>query len=213
MSYTKGKYVMSKQKKLEKLAVPFVKNRIFITFTLFLMLGLPASLIPEETYLQWVVINSLVAILLTFVNHIIWTKQKHDSKRYFSLHSLVMMLGLAFYMTSPVLRLIYPSMYFWILLAGLILYSVFLFSKYDAIAGGLLNPRKTGFKLVVFSFFSIVFVAGSSLWGYMLATDAAPVNGVAIILFFLGLFTLMVAPSMLVTPERAEELKAPQHNH
>jgi hypothetical protein len=203
---------MSKKEMFEKLAVPFVNNRIFITFTLFLMIGLPSSFIPEETYLKWLSINFIIAVLLTVVNYIIWTKQKHDSKRYFSLHSFVMMLGIAFYATSPLLRLIYPSMYFWILLVGLILYNVFLFSKSDAIAGGLLNPRKKGFKLLVFSFFSIVFVAGSSIWGYMLAQDAAPVNGVAIIMFFLGLFLLMVAPSMLVTPERAEELKAPQYN-
>jgi len=203
---------VSKQEKLKKIAVPFSNNRIFITFTLFLMIGLPASFIPEETYLKWLLINFSIAVLLTVVNYIIWMKQKHESKRYFSLHSFVMMLGLAFYATSPILRLIYPSMYFWILFGGLILYTVFLLSKYDTIAGGLLNPRKKGFKLLVFSFFSIVFVAGSSIWGYMLATDAAPVNGVAIIVFFLGLFLLMVAPSMLVTPERAEELKSPQHN-
>lgn len=193
-------------------SVSFTNNRIFITFALFLLLGLPASFIPEETYLKWLLINFIIAVLLTVVNYMIWTKTKHDSKRYFSLHSFVMMLGLAFYATSPILRLIYPSMHFWILLGGLILYTVFLISKYDAIAGGLLNPRKKGFKLLVFSFFAIVFVAGSSIWGYMLASDAAPVNEVAVIMFFLGLFLLMVAPSMLVTPERAEELKAPQHN-
>ncbi len=192
--------------------VSFSNNRIFITFTLFLMIGLPASFIPEETYIKWLLINFFIAVILTVVNYMIWTKQKHDSKRYFSLHSFVMMLGLAFYATSPILRLFYTSMYFWILLGGLILYTVFLLSKYDAIAGGLLNPRKKGFKLLVFSFFAIVFVAGSSIWGYMLASDAAPVNEVAVILFFMGLFLLMVAPSMLVTPERAEELKAPQHN-
>ena len=193
-------------------SVSFTNNRIFITFALFLLLGLPASFIPEETYLKWLLINFIIAVLLTIVNYMIWTKQKHDSIRYFSLHSLVMMLGLAFYMTSPVLRLIYPSMYFWILLGGLILYTVFLFSKYDAIAEGLLNPRKKGFKLLVSSFFAIIFVAGSSIWGFMLASDAAPVNGVAIILFFMGLFLLMVTPSMLVTPERAEEMKSPQPN-
>ena len=199
-------------KKIATNGVSFTNNRIFITFALFLLLGLPASFIPEETYLKWLLINFIIAVLLTVVNYMIWTKTKHDSKRYFSLHSFVMMLGLAFYATSPILRLIYPSMYFWILLGGLILYTVFLISKYDAIAGGLLNPRKKGFKLLVFSFFAIVFVAGSSIWGYMLASDAAPVNEVAIIMFFLGLFLLMVAPSMLVTPERAEELKSPQPN-
>ncbi len=79
---------MSKQEKLEKIAVPFSNNRIFITFTLFLMIGLPASFIPEEKYLKWILINFIIAVLLTVVNYMIWTKQKHDSKRYFSLHSL-----------------------------------------------------------------------------------------------------------------------------
>ena len=187
-------------------SVSFSNNRIFITFALFLLIGLPSSFIPEETYLQWSLINFIIAVLLTAVNYLIWTKQKHDSKRYFSLHSFVMMLGLAYYATSPILRLMYPSMYFWILLGGLILYTVFLISKYDAIAGGILNPRKKGFKIVVSAFFSIVFIPGSIIWGYMLASDAAPVNEVAIILFFIGLFLLMLAPSMLVTPARAEEL-------
>lgn len=192
----------------ETIVVPFVNNRIFITFSLFLLLGLPASLLPEENYQQWLVINLLVAILLTCINYVIWIIQKQNSKRYFSLHSLVMMLGLTFYMTSPVFRMLYPTIYFWILLFGIIVYSVFLFSKYDAIAEGLLNPRKKAFKLVVFTFFVIVFVTGRSIWGYILATDAAPFIGAAILLFFLGLFLLMIAPSMLVTPERAEEMKA-----
>lgn len=187
-------------------SVPFSTNRIFITFALFLLVGLPSSFIPEKTYLQWSLINLIIAVLLTAVNYLIWTKQKHNSKRYFSLHSFVMMLGLSFYSTSPIFRLIFPTIYFWILLCGVILYTVFLLSKYDAIAGGILNPRKKGFKLVVSIFFSIVFITGSSIWGFMLATDAAPVNEVAIILFFIGLFLLMLAPAMLVTPERAEEL-------
>ena len=190
-----------------KESVTFANNRIFITFTLFLILGLPASLLPEETYLKWLGINFAVAVFLSVVNYVIWTKTKDDSKRYFSLHSLVMMLGLAFYMTTPLFRMLYPSIYFWLLLSGLALYSAFLFSKYDAIAGGLLNPRKSGFKLVVITFFVIVFVTGSSIWGYILATDAAPFFGAAVLLFFLGLFLIMVAPAMLVTPERAEELK------
>lgn len=170
------------------------------------MVGLPSSFIPEGTYLKWLCINFIIAVLLTAANQIIWTKTKQDSKRYFSLHSLVMLIGLSIYATFPLLKLLYPSVFFWILLAGLVLYTLFLFSKYDSIAGGLLNPQKKGFKLLLSTFFFIVFVSGSSIWGYMSATDAAPVNGVAIIMFFLGLFFLMVAPAMLVTPGRAEEL-------
>lgn len=42
---------------------------------------------------------------------------------------------------------------------------------------------------------------------YMLATEAVPWGGVAIITFFIGLFFIMVSPAMLITPERAIELR------
>ncbi|MFX3673023.1 MAG: hypothetical protein ACE3JQ_01065 [Paenisporosarcina sp.] len=187
--------------------VPFANNRLFITFALFLMLGIPTAFMPEVGYLKWIFINFGVSILLTILNYFIWTKQKHDSKRYFSLHSLVMMMGLAFFMVSPVLKIVYPTTFFWVLIIALIVYSIFLFSKYDAIAEGLLNPRKKGFKLIMYTSFSILFITGSSIWGYMLAFDSAPINVVAGILFFLGLFMILVAPAMLVTPKRAQEFK------
>ena len=186
--------------------VSFAQNRLFITFTLFLLIGLPSSLLPEENYGTWLWINFMLAVFLTIINHFIWMRQKHDSKRYFWFHSLVMLAGLAFYVITPLFRVIYPSISFWILLAGVLVYVLFIFSKYDAIGGAIINPRKKGFKLVIFAFFSILLLAGSSVWAFMLGSDAAPVNGLAVFFFLMGIFFLTLAPAMLVTPERAEEL-------
>lgn len=186
--------------------VPFAQNRLFLTFMLFLIIGLPSSLLPEENYEVWLLINLMLAVLLTVINYFIWMRQKHDSKRYFSLHSLVMLAGLAFYVITPLFRVIYPSISFWILLAGVLVYVFFIFSKYDAIGGAIINPRKKGVKLVISAFFSILLLAGSSVWAFMLGSDAAPVNGLAAFFFLMGIFFLTLAPAMLVTPEHAEEL-------
>lgn len=193
--------------KHEKVYVPFANNRLFITFTLFLIIGLPASFIPEETYGRWLIINTAVAVVLTIVNYVLWRLHKEDSKRYFSLHSLVMLLGLAFFSMAPIFKGLYPSLFFFILLIGLLLFIVFLFSKSEPIARSLLNPRLKGFSLIMYSYLGVVFFAGSVLWAYMLVTTPPSWIVVAIFLFFLGLFFIMISPAMLITPERAIELQ------
>ncbi|EPD51314.1 hypothetical protein MHH33_15505 [Paenisporosarcina sp. FSL H8-0542] len=61
--------------------------------------------------------------------------------------------------------------------------------------------------MLVFTYFAIFFFSGSVLLAYMLATEAVPWVGLAIITFFIGLFFIMVSPAMLITPERAIELR------
>ncbi|MFC4356254.1 hypothetical protein ACFO0S_14430 [Chryseomicrobium palamuruense] len=162
---------MIHHKKHEKVFVPFSNNRLFITFTLFLILGLPASFIPEETYGRWLMINTAVAVVLTVVNYILWRKHKEDSKRYFSLHSFVMLLGLAFFTMAPIFKGLFPSVFFWMLLIGLTLFILFLFSKSENIAQSLLNPRLKGFSLIMYSYLGVVFFAGSVLLAYMLVAN------------------------------------------
>ena len=202
---------MTKHEKHEKAHVPFANNRLFVTLTLLLIIGMPMSFLPEETYLKWLIINIVVAIILTFINYLLWKKYQDDSKRYFSLHSLVMMLGMAFFAMTPVFKVVFPSIYFWLLLIGLVIFMAFLFSKSESIAEGFLNPRLKGFKIMMYTYFGIIFFAGSVLWAYMLATEAAPWVTLAIITFFIGLFFVMVSPAMLITPERAIELRNRKH--
>ncbi|MGB3262266.1 hypothetical protein [Paenisporosarcina sp.] len=198
---------MNKQEKHEKEHVTFANNRLFVTMTLLLIIGIPMSFLPEESYIKWLFINIAVAIILTFINYLLWEKYQDDSKRYFSLHSLVMMLGMSFFAMAPVFKGLFPSIYFWLLLIGLGIFMAFLFSKSESIAEGFLNPKLKGFKIMIYTYFGIVFFAGSILWAYLLATEVAPWVTVAILTFFIGLFFVMVSPAMLITPERAIELR------
>lgn len=70
-----------------------------------------------------------------------------------------------------------------------------------------IKSKIKGFQDVDFYIFCNFFFAGSVLLAYMLATEAVPWGGVAIITFFIGLFFIMVSPAMLITPERAIELR------
>ncbi|WP_404427584.1 hypothetical protein LG296_04950 [Ureibacillus chungkukjangi] len=187
--------------------VSFSKNRVFITLFLHVVIGAMSSFAPEENVGTWMKINILLALILGLTNYILWINHKNDSKRYFSLHSFVMMLGVAFYMMAPAFRSLYPSMFFWILLVVTIGFLVFLLLKRDDITRALVNPQDAWFKKIVFGYCGVIFITGSTLWAYMLATQTGPFMPVAIMLFFIGIFLMMVSPAMLSTPKRVRELE------
>jgi len=188
-------------------SVPFMKNRVFITLFLHLVLGVLSSLAPEENVGVWLRINIILAIVLGLINYIIWVLHKSDSKRYFSYHSFVMLLGLAYYMMAPAFRSLYPTVFFWGLLVATLGFLVFLLLKRDDVTRALVNPQDAWFKKVIFSYCGIILVLGGILWAYMLATATGPFTPVAIILFFIGFFFIMISPAMLSTPERVRELQ------
>jgi len=188
--------------------VPFGKSRIFKTLFLHLIVGVPSSFFPGEEHLQfWLTLNIGTALLFAVINYILWNRHKGDSKRYFSLHSLVMMMGLAFYMMAPAFKGLYPTLFFWVLLIVTLLFVLYMFSKSDSIGKSLIDPQQTGFKTVMMLYAIMILVVGGALWGFMLASDAAPMMGLAIILFLIGLFFIMISPAMLVKPMRAREFE------
>ena len=189
--------------------VSFSGNRVFITLFLHLVFGIMSSFAPEENIGFWMKINILLALVLGFLNYILWIFHKNDSKRYFSLHSFVMMLGLAYYMMAPAFRSLYPTVFFWILLVVTLAFLVFLLVKRDDVTRALVNPQDAWFKKVVFSYCGVIFILGSILWAYMLATQTGPFTPVAIMLFFIGIFLIMISPAMLSTPKRVRELEQP----
>ncbi|RHW39906.1 hypothetical protein D1B33_03400 [Lysinibacillus yapensis] len=187
--------------------VTFSNNRIFITLILQLVFGAMFSLIPPEHILLWLCINIGIAIVLALVNYVIWVYHKSDSKRYHSLHSFVMLFGFALYMMLPAFRGLYSSSFFWLLLLVTVALTGFLIYKYDAVTNAFVNPGDSWFFKLISIFGVTVFLLGGILWAYMNATETGPFIPVAIILFFIGFFILMLSPIMLATPERVEELR------
>lgn len=198
---------MIHREKHQKIHVPFANNRLFITFTLFLIIGLPVSFIPEETYGRWLIINVVVAVILTGINYVLWKRHQDDSKRYFSLHSLVMLLGLAFFCMAPLFKGLFPSIYFWLLLSGVIVFMAYVFSKSETIAEGILNSKLKGFSIMMYSYLGFVFFSAVLLLVYMYLVEARHWIPTAIVTFFIGIFFIMVSPAMLIRPERAIELQ------
>ncbi|MEO4054206.1 hypothetical protein [Solibacillus sp. CAU 1738] len=187
--------------------VSFAKNRVFLTLFLHIMLGFVNSFIPEENIGFWIKINLSLAILLAVTNYIIWIYHKENSKRYFSLHSFVLFLGVIFYFMSPVFKGLYPTVYFWILLMITVGLAIFLLIKYKVVTKVIVNPQHYLFNSLLMLYVGILLLVGGVLWAYMLAFEPISWIPVGIILYFIALFFVFIAPVMLATPEKVKELE------
>lgn len=195
--------------KEETKSVPFKENFIFVTLLMFLFFGSMVSLFPYEYVVKWLIFNGSFAILATIVNYIIWIYQKHDSKRYYSLNSFVMLIVLTYYFMSPAFKILYPSVFFWILLAGTLGFTIVLFMNRINIARGILNPRKLWFKKLLL-IYSVIFSCVSillTIYASLINSDSKAIMAAAIILFLCGFLLLSLSPSFLTKPEIAKKLK------
>lgn len=189
---------------LIKKVVPFSNSRVFITLMLHLMFAVISSFIPPTNYGFWLKINIVIAFIFATANFEIWVKYKADSKRYFSLHSLVMLIGLGFYTMSPMFKGLYPTIFFWILLIVTLGFVIIMFINYKFVAKAFLNTTGKCFKKLVILYSGTLLLTGGTLLSYMLATQFSDWEIVAVLFYLFGLFFFMVAPAMLITPEQAK---------
>lgn len=187
--------------------VTFKENYIFLTLFLHVVIGFFVSFMPEENVVKWLTINGSIAILAALLNYMIWIFQKHNSKRYFSLHSFVMLIVLTYYTMSPVFKALYPTPYFWLMLVVTIGFFGFLLVKRDKITKALVNPREMRYKKFLFIFVVLLLVIGGLLWAYINAFETGPFIGVALVCYFIGLLFMLVLPAFLTTPDRAKQLE------
>lgn len=193
----------------ETKSVSFKENYILPPLILFLFFGSMVSFFPEENVVKWLIFNLSLAVLATFVNYIIWIFHKHDSKRYYSLNTFVMLIVLTYYLMSPVFKILYPSVYFWILLAGTLGFTIVLFINQKNVARGILNPRELWFKkilLIYLVLFLCVFIILCIFYS-LIASDAQGIMAAAIILFLIGFLLLSLSPVFLTTPEMAKKFE------
>ena len=173
--------------------VPFKENFIFLTLFLHVFIGFFVSFMPEENVVKWLIINMGMAILAAALNYIIWIFQKHNSKRYFSLHSFVMLIVLVYYAMSPVFKALYPTPFFWLILVVTIGFFSFLLVKRDSITKALVNPREMRYKKFLYIFILLLLIVGGLMW--------------ALVFYFIGLLFMLVLPAFLTTPDRAKQLE------
>jgi glucan phosphoethanolaminetransferase (alkaline phosphatase superfamily) len=110
---------------------------------------------------------------------------------------------------SPVFKILYPSVYFWILLVGTIGFTIVLYINRINVARGILNPRELWFKkilLIYLVIFSCV-VIGVFVYVNILNLYSGEIMAVAIFLYFVGFLFLSLSPVFLTTPEMAKKLE------
>ena len=190
-------------------SIPFKENFIFVILFMFLFFGFCVSFFPEENVVKWLIINGSIAFLATIVNYIIWIYQKHDSKRYHSLTSFVMLIGLTYYCMSPVFKILYPSKNFWLLLVLTMGYTIILFINRIKIAREIINPREIRLKMVFYIFAIVIIIISLVLSRiiYFANSDLIAITAGSIILYLIGLVFLSFTHIYLITPKMAKKFE------
>jgi hypothetical protein len=193
----------------ESQPVSFRANLIFVYLFMFLFFGLIVSFFPEENILKWLIFNSIIALLASVVNLVIWIFQKHDSKRYFSLTNFVMLWGLTYYIMSPAFKMLYPTTYFWILLSITLGFVIVILMNRHTISVAILNPREEKMTKLIFLFLLTIVSIGFflSIYVYFTSSGEGEIVSVAILFYFLGFIFMVLSLALLTPPELAKKIK------
>ena len=189
-----------------KKKVPLKESRIDIIAFLLILMGALCSVLPDGSWLLFG-LNMTIAVIACITSFILWRYNRSDSVRYFSLNAYVMLVALAIYFAIPLFRVFTGTIVFWAgLLVIIIMASVpYLFA--ENIASGVKNPTRTALGRVYMVTVPLIITFGSILFTNVRASDKPSAVPIAIFLYVGALFFLFIAPILLITPERMEELE------
>ncbi len=181
-------------------------HRLGLTFFLFfIMTG--TSFIPEKTLLTWILINSVFTFIFLGILFFLWTKYKYDTVRYYSFQVYIMLMGIAFFAITPVFKLLFGTMYFWILLfstLGIILISHFFKNR---TVKSFVNKKHKLLVTILSVYMMALIVIGIFLNGIMHINEAPENAGISILFYFISFFFMVIAPMFLVREDEVEKLK------
>ncbi|MGM0867771.1 MAG: hypothetical protein ACQEWF_24370 [Bacillota bacterium] len=190
---------------MAKKIVTFKESRIIQTTFLLLLMGFLCSFVPEE---NWALLglNIGIAVICGFIFVLLWRFNRHHSKRYFSLLSYFMLVGLSIYFAIPLFRVFAGTFIFWLALILIAVMAVVPYFFSENIATGVQNPTKTALGRVYMTTIPLIVVFGTIL--FFNANLSADPNAltISIFLFSGAIFFLFIAPILLITPERMKEL-------
>ncbi|HSP22086.1 MAG TPA: hypothetical protein VLQ20_07125 [Planococcus sp. (in: firmicutes)] len=183
-------------------------HRLGMTLFLFSIIMVFVSFVPEKTVLAWLIINSIFIIIFLGILYFLWTKYKHDTVRYYSFQVYIMLMGIAFFSIPPIFKLLFGTMYFWILLAATLALSIssHLFKKRTVKSFVNKNHKLLGTILSLYTM--VLIVVGIFLIGMMQRNEAPENTGVALLFYFVSAMFLVLAPMFLVREEDVEKLKS-----
>ncbi|OIU72681.1 hypothetical protein [Rossellomorea aquimaris] len=190
---------------MAKEVVSFKKSRIVQTTFLLLLMGFLCSFVPEE---NWILLGFNVVLSLTigFVFFLLWRYNRQNSKRYFSLLSYFMLVALSVFFSIPLFRVFADSFIFWIALFFLIAMAAIPYFISERIARGVQNPTKSALGRVYMITVPLIIGFGTILFLNANLSANPDAFTISIFLFFGAVFFLFIAPILLITPERMNEL-------
>ncbi|KQL51017.1 hypothetical protein AN964_18485 [Heyndrickxia shackletonii] len=185
--------------------VSFKKSRIIQSYILLAFFGFIISFVPFEFW-SLALFNEILALLAVPLFFLFLRKNRHTSKRYFSLLSFVLMMEMAIFFVEPILRIFYGSILFWFELLVLIFLGILSYRIAENTAQGFLKPGSK-FGLIIYAVCGVIIGLGTIVYRVTLAAEIPDAFPIAIILYIFSLMFLFICPIMLIRPERVEDLK------
>lgn len=188
-----------------KKEVAFKESRIVGTTILLLGTGFLMSVVPEGN-LPLLLFNTLLALLAGALFYYFWKTTKHESKRYFSLLSFVMLNVMAIHFAIPLLRIYFLTITFWI---GIVMLAVMVILPYlysREIAFGIQKPNKSKLGKIYLIYAVLVIIFGATAFMGSLYTSNPNAIVLAFFTFLLALLFLFISPVLLIKPAEMDEI-------
>ncbi|UOQ49734.1 hypothetical protein MUN88_06550 [Gracilibacillus caseinilyticus] len=185
--------------------VTFKESRIIGTTILLLGIGFLASVIPEGN-IPLLLFNIVLAFISSALFYYFWKTTKHQSKRYFSLLSFVMVNVLAIYLSIPLLRMYFLTVTFWIGIVMLLIMVTLPYFYSREIALGVQKPAKSKLGKIYSVYTVLVIGFGATAFMGSLATSNPDAIVLAVLAFLLAILFFFVAPVLLIKPAEMDEI-------
>ncbi|RCW65839.1 hypothetical protein [Saliterribacillus persicus] len=185
--------------------VSFKESRIIGTSLLLFGMGFLMSVVPDIST-PLILFNFVLAAIATVLFYVFWKKYRHQSKRYFSLLSYVMIIETGIFASIPLLRVYDSGFVFWfgiVMLITMVLLP-YLFAK--EIAFGIQKPAKSKLGKIYLIFALLIIGFGSSVYTVSLSTSDPDANVIAIFAFLCALLLFFIAPVFLIKQENMDEI-------
>lgn len=184
-----------------------VDHRLGMTAMIYFFIMLPSSFMPEDTVFPWLIINASFSLVVMTILFILWKRHQNDSVRYYSLQVYAMLMGIVFFGITPLFKLIYGSLYFWLLLGFTIVILLLSHVMKNRIAKSFVN-KKHKKLLTIMSIYviSLIFI-GIILMHLMRINDSTENTGVSIVFFLASCLFMVMSPAFLVRANDVEKMK------
>ncbi|MDX1806275.1 MAG: hypothetical protein R3267_04580 [Paenisporosarcina sp.] len=182
-------------------------KRLGMTAFIYSVIMLTSSIMPEETFFKWFMINSVFTISVLFTLFMLWKKFKHDTTRYYSYQVYAMLMGIVFFGITPILKLTYLSSSFWVivLITLTLLVSSHLLRKRVVIS--FMNKKHRLLVSILCIYMMGMSVLAIVISHFMRINESTDNVGVSLLYYLVSSMFIIIAPAFMVSKDDVKRLK------